>query len=53
VFSGGDGILYAVQDNGDLLWYRHDGWRDGSFTWAAGSGKRVGTRWSSQQVFAG
>lgn len=30
VFSGGDGIIYALMDNGDLLWYRHDGRTDGT-----------------------
>ena len=53
VFSGGDGVIYAVQDNGDLLWYRHDGWRDGSGTWAEGSGGKVGNGWDFKQVFSG
>ncbi|MFM7470313.1 MAG: tachylectin-related carbohydrate-binding protein, partial [Nodosilinea sp.] len=54
VFSGGDGVIYAIQDNGDLLWYRHVGWRDGSGTWAADSGKQVGNGWGSfKQVFSG
>ena len=47
VFSGGDGVIYAVRDNGDLLWYRHDGWGDGSFAWAAGSGTKVDKGWSN------
>lgn len=25
VFSGGDGVIYAISHNGDLLWHRHDG----------------------------
>ena len=30
VFSGGDGVIYALMDNGDLMWYRHDGRNDGT-----------------------
>jgi hypothetical protein len=33
VFSGGDGIIYAVTDAGKLLWYRHLGFEDGSDKW--------------------
>lgn len=53
VFSGGDGVIYAVQENGDLLWYRHDGWRDGSNRWAEGSGTKVGQGWDFKHVFSG
>jgi hypothetical protein len=53
VFSGGDGVIYAIQDNGDLLWYRHDGRGDGSFTWAEGSGTKVGNGWNFWHVFSG
>lgn len=65
VFSGGDGIIYAVQHAGldpstgrrtgrHLLWYRHDGWRDGSRTWAANSGATVGRYWEHfSMVFSG
>jgi hypothetical protein len=53
VFSGGNGVIYAIQDNGNLLWYRHDGYTNGSFRWAEGSGKIVGTGWDSfSSVFA-
>lgn len=38
VFSGGDGVIYAITDNGDLMWYRDDG----SFRWAFSEGKKVG-----------
>jgi hypothetical protein len=23
-------VIYAIKPNGDLQWYRHDGWQDGS-----------------------
>ncbi|MDF2571672.1 MAG: hypothetical protein K0R55_3276 [Sporomusa sp.] len=47
------GVIYALMDNGDLLWYRHDGRGDGSFTWAANEGKKVGNGWHAKQVFSG
>ena len=54
VFSGGNGVLYAVAANGDLLWYRHEGRNDGSFNWAAGSPKKVGTGWGGlRMLFSG
>ena len=36
------GVIYVIADNGDLMWYRHDGWYDGSFRWAFNEGKKVG-----------
>ncbi len=54
VFSGGDGVIYVIGGNGDLLWYRHDGRSDGSFAWAQGSPKKVGVGWSGlRKVFPG
>ena len=68
VFSGGDGIIYAVDpfveaavhalggttpaSGGNLRWYRHLGRDDGSFRWEGP--KKVGTGWAGlQQVFSG
>lgn len=45
VFPGGAGVIYAVQENGDLLWYRHEGRSDGSFRWAGHSGAKVARGW--------
>ncbi|HYZ87349.1 MAG TPA: tachylectin-related carbohydrate-binding protein, partial [Bryobacteraceae bacterium] len=53
VFSGGDGIIYTIQENGDLLWYRHEGRGNGSAAWAAGSGKKVGNGWDFLHVYSG
>ena len=65
VFSGGGGIIYAVQHSRldpatgrrtgrHLLWYRHDGWQDGSNTWAANSSATVGRYWEHfSEVFSG
>ncbi|WP_460307564.1 tachylectin-related carbohydrate-binding protein, partial [Actinocorallia aurea] len=38
VFSGGDGVIYGITPQGDLQWYRHDGWTDGTARWTAGAG---------------
>lgn len=53
VFSGGDGVIYAVMDNGDLLWFRHDGRGDGSFKWADNHPRKVGVGWNMKAVFSG
>jgi hypothetical protein len=46
VFSGGDGILYAIAPNGDLLYYRDEA-RDGTRQWSYGGiPQRIGTGWN-------
>ena len=48
------GVIYVIADNGDLLWYRHDGFDDGSFRWAFNEGKKVGNGWNGLcTVFSG
>jgi hypothetical protein len=41
LFSGGNGVIYAVKPDGDLLWYRYQGNgesdRSGATGWAANS----------------
>jgi tachylectin len=52
--AASNGVIYAIADNGDLLWFRHDGRGDGSFKWAASQGKKVGIGWGEfKQVFSG
>ena len=46
VFAGGQGIVYAMMENGDLYWYKHFGYADGAPNWAPA--QKVGTGW---QVF--
>ena len=67
VFSGGNGIIYAIEpvveasvhvtggttpaSGGRLLWYRHVGQADGTFRWEGP--KTVGTGWSAlEDVFS-
>jgi hypothetical protein len=43
---GGNGILYAIQADGALYWYRHLGWQTGSASWAnGGNGVKIGADW--------
>ena len=52
VFSGGHGIIYAVNPDGALFWYRHLGHGDGTFNWEGP--RQVGTGWADfKQVFSG
>jgi hypothetical protein len=51
VFAGGNGVVYAILDNGDLMWYRHDGRGDGTGRWTGP--KKVGNGWDVKQVFSG
>lgn len=43
---GGSGIFYAIQADGQLLWYRHSGWATGAVTWAASGGRVIGSGWA-------
>ena len=55
VFAGGKGIIYAADNKGDLYWYRHTGFTDGSFSWSNGaSGVKVGSGWNdAASAFSG
>jgi hypothetical protein len=59
VFAGGDGIIYAVDREGALRWYRderRDGSNnlDGSTGWASASGNQIGSDWLGlAQLFSG
>jgi len=48
---GSRAVIYAVADNNDLLWYRHDGRGDGSTSWT--EPKKVGNGWNFKEVFYG
>lgn len=34
VFSPGDGNIYAIKPTGEVLWYKHDGYEDGTARWS-------------------
>ena len=56
VFSAGDGVIYAITQEGKLLWYKHNGYLDGRGLESAGAWeapKEVGRGWEKfDQVFA-
>jgi len=45
------GVIYAVANNDDMMWYRHDGQSDGSRRWT--DPKQVGNGWTFKQLFSG
>lgn len=54
VFSGGNGVIFAITTDGKMLWFRHDGWLSGSKKWADGSGKQIASGWQGAvKVFSG
>lgn len=59
VFAGGGGSIYGILPNGDLMWYRHDGYTTGGGLndpggWSANSRRKVGVGWNGfKQVFSG
>ncbi len=53
VFSGDEGVIYAVRSSGDLYWYRHLDRLDGGSNWAYGNGA-IGSGWAGQRaLFSG
>lgn len=42
---GGNGVLYAIQSDGALLWYQHTGYLTGSQVWSGGSSRVIGSGW--------
>lgn len=52
VFSGGKGILYAITDNYDLLYYKHQDNPTGERQFTV-AGLKIGTGWEFKHVFSG
>jgi len=52
VFAGSGGAIYAIKENGDMLFYKYAGAADGSPNWAI-QAKKIGNGWNFKQVFAG
>lgn len=55
LIGGGNGIIYAIQADGRLLWYRNLGWVTSSASWAnKGAARQIGTGWAGfETVLAG
>ena len=45
VFSGCNGIIYLIGDDGVLRWYKHKGFQNGTFDWEGHS--EVGNGWNN------
>lgn len=45
VFSGCNGIIYLIKDDGRLFWYEHKGYQDGSNNWE--QPQEVGSGWNN------
>jgi len=58
IFSTGKGVIYGVQPNGELKWYRNTGYLTGAGYndaggWDSRSGKTIGIGWSEfEQIFS-
>src|SRR5258707_10477709 len=46
-------VIYAVNYNHDLLWYKHNGYNTGTWDWSADVGQKVGNGWDFKEVIAG
>jgi len=44
--------IYAIKDNGDMLFYKHTGTATGSPDWSI-QAKKIGNGWNFKQVLAG
>jgi hypothetical protein len=51
VFAGDNGAVYAIKDDGDMLFYKYTGAADGSPTWPI-QAKKIGNGWDFRQVLA-
>jgi hypothetical protein len=51
VIPAGGNSFYALTPDDRLIWYRHDGFNEGSFTWSPQV--EVGNGWSFVRIFSG
>lgn len=42
---GGNGVIYALYADGRLKWFKHNGRNDGTYNWADGNGREIGSGW--------
>lgn len=47
IFSSGEGHIYALRPNGDLMYHRHHGWANGSYVWDEGSTRKIAEGWDA------
>lgn len=51
VIAAGGNRFYALTKDGKLVWYQHDGFNNGSFSWKPAS--EVGSGWAFSRIFSG
>ncbi len=47
LFSSGEGNIYGILENGDLMWYRHTGWKTGAASWDAKGRVKIAGGWDA------
>ncbi|RYX83326.1 trypsin-like serine protease [bacterium] len=47
IFAAGDGYIYGIRRNGDLMWFHHLGWEAGTPTWEVNTGVKIASGWDS------
>lgn len=45
VFSGSDGVIYSIDNNGNLYWNKHLGFADGTIRWSGQT--KIGSGWQN------
>lgn len=53
IFAGNDGVIYAVDTSGRLIWYRRTDPSSPQPGWAPGTESVIGTGWTFKNVFSG
>lgn len=53
IFGAGDGIFYAIDNQHDLYWFKHEGWEQGTPRWRFAGGQKAGSGWNCRHAFAG
>lgn len=43
LIPAGNGVIYGLQADGELLWFRHTGWQTGTAAWSPGVGRPFGS----------
>jgi hypothetical protein len=51
VIAAGGNRFYALTQDGKLVWYQHDGFNDGTFSWKPAA--EVGSGWTFSRIFSG
>lgn len=50
ISGGGDGVIYAQHDNGDLMWFKHLGIAEGVNAWVDNVPRKVGAGWNMAHI---